>query len=409
MHILFLTNTVPYPLDAGAKLRQYHMLEYLARRHQVTLVCFGRASDRAEAVDHLQALCRQVRVVPMRRSRPAEAVSLAESLFTGRPFTIQRDERRAMFRALGEAIAAQPFDAVHADQLSMARYALWARDRLQASAAGRALLVLDAHNAYYLIPQRMASVARNPALKAFLGREARLMARYERDTYQRVDHLLTVTDEDLAAIRRIMPAGAPQPAYTMLPICVDTGVPPVQRRPDARGLLMLGGLHWPPNADAARWFAGDIWPRVAAAAPDARLNIVGARPPADLRELAARADRGTVTVTGYVDDPAPILRDSAALIVALRSGGGMRVKIVEALRWGLPIVTTAIGCEGIRVTHGVDALIADQPEPLAQAALSVLRDADLARRLSENGRRLVERLYDWRATYQALDAIYPPQ
>ncbi len=414
MRILYLAQIVPYPLDAGARVRQYHMLQYLARRHEVTLVCFSRPGDRPASIEHLRTLCRDVHTAPMHRAPASEAVSLARSLIASQPFNIVRDDRRAMKLLLSELVQRRPFDVIHADQLSMAQYGLWARQ--QTPVTRPAKMVLDAHNAYYLIPQRMADVARNPLMKLFLRREASLTARYESRVYRQFDDVLTVTNDDLASIRRLPGLNGRAPRFTTVPICIDASAPPVARRPGSRGLLMLGGLHWPPNADATRWFVADIWPLVRAHAPDARLFIVGARPPDDIRALGDcvgirhpdQAGDLPVVVTGYVDNATPFLEESAMLVVALRSGGGMRVKIVEALQWGVPIVTTRIGCEGIAVSDGHDVLIADDPQTFAQSAIRLLRDRAFADRLSANGRQLVAQKYDWRSAYAALDPIYSP-
>ena len=414
MRILYLAQIVPYPLDSGARVRQYHMLQYLARRHEVTLVCFSRPSDRLASIEHLRTLCRDVHTAPMSRGPASEAVGMARSLITSQPFNIVRDDRRAMKLLLSELVQRQAFDVIHADQLSMAQYGLWARRQTPVTRTVK--MTLDAHNAYYLIPQRMADVARNPLMKLFLRREASLTAQYESRVYRQFDDVLTVTDEDLASIRRLPGLNGRAPRFTTVPICVDASSPPVARRPGARGLLMLGGLHWPPNADATRWFAAEIWPLVRAQAPDARLFIVGARPSDDIRALGDyvgirhpdQAGDSPIVVTGYVDDAMPFLEESAMLLVALRSGGGMRVKIVEALQWGLPIVTTRIGCEGIAVSDGYDALIADDARTFAQSAIRLLRDRTFADRLSANGRQLVVQKYDWRSAYTALDAIYAP-
>jgi glycosyltransferase involved in cell wall biosynthesis len=415
MHILFLTQLLPYPLDAGAKVRQYYVLRYLAARHQVTLVCFGRDSDSADAVSYLRGFCREVHVVPMQRSRVAEATSLGRSLLTGQPYTILRDAKALMYRQLDALLREESFDAIHADQLAMAQYALYAQaQRARTGRSAPPKMVMDAHNAYYLIPQRMAAVSKQPAMRLLLRREAQVMARYERNTYQRFDHVLTVTKQDLDAIHQLGHYSRNAPQFEVIPICVDASTPPVPRQPDAHGLLMLGGLHWPPNADAARWFAHDIWPHVSSQVRDAQLFIVGARPPDDIRQLAdcfgvqrpEQAGGAPVVVSGYVPDAQPFLSASAVLIVALRSGGGMRVKIIEALQWGIPVVSTTIGCEGINLTPGRDALIEDDPQKFAAAVLSVLQDPELARRLSEQGRALVRQQYDWQKVYAAFDAIY---
>ena len=415
MRILLLTQVLPYPLDSGAKVRAYYILRYLAARHKVTLVSFGRKSDSTAAVDHLSSLCHEIHIVPMNRTRSADMRSLLKSALSSQPFSIVRDERVAMRMKLVEVVANCQFDAIHADQLAMAQYAVGAESAMRNRwPQTKPVMVLDAHNAYYLIPQRMAEVTRNRLLRWMLLHEARLMAEYEVDTYQRFGHVLTVTSEDLANIRKLHHFGNGKPRFTMIPICIDAEIPPKPRNPDSCGLLFLGGLHWPPNADAVRWFLSEIWPLVHAEVPSSRVYVVGTRPPRDIRALGdyfgiehpEQAGTAPVVVTGYVKDPASFIGDSAALIVALRSGGGMRVKIIEALQWELPIITTSIGSEGINVTSEQDAMIADDPRKFAQAIIDVLRNPKLSKQLSENGRTLVERHYDWHIVYKALDEIY---
>ena len=416
MRILFLTQVLPYPLDAGPKVRAYHMLQYLAARHQVTLISFVRKSDSPEAIAHMRALCHTVHAVSLERTRTADLFNACRSVLGGQPFTIVRDELRQMKNKVSEVVANQPFDAIHADQLSMASYALQAQREMAKNQAGvQPQMVLDAHNAYYLIPQRLSEVAGNPLMRLFLRREAHLIARYEAETYTHFRHVLTVTEQDQDAIKKLASFGDLAPEFSTLPICVDASTPALDFKPGARGVLMLGGLHWPPNADAARWFAHEIWPQVKACVPDAQLFIVGARPPEDVRllgdfagiERPEQAGNAPVVVTGYVKDAGLFVRASAALMVALRSGGGMRVKIVEAMQWGLPVVSTTIGCEGIDVTPGQDMLIADSPVDLAESLVKVLNDRAEAQRLAESGRKLIAQHYDWRKAYLALDQIYP--
>jgi glycosyltransferase involved in cell wall biosynthesis len=409
MRILFLSQILPYPLDSGAKVRAYHIVQTLSARHEVTLVSFSRDSDSPEAIAHLRSVCHAVQLVPLKRSRLNEILNLARSFVTVQPFTILRDHRGDMQQLVIDLMLASSFDAIHADQLSMAQYALLALsaqpDRREASRA-RPKLVLDAHNAYYLIPQRMASVSRNVLLKKFFQFEAKRVAHYEAQTLPRFDHVLTVTENDLASLKQLGNFAADQPRFTAMPICIDAAAPPIARRANARGLLLVGGLHWPPNADAARWFARKIFPLIIAQVPDVKLIIVGARAPQDILALA-HAYPGSIEVTGYVDDVQPFIEESAALMVALRMGGGMRVKIIEALQWSLPIVSTTIGCEGLAVTDQQNILIADEPQAFAAAVIKLLNNQSLAARLAENGRQLIAERYDWRKVYQALDAIYP--
>jgi glycosyltransferase involved in cell wall biosynthesis len=161
-------------------------------------------------------------------------------------------------------------------------------------------------------------------------------------------------------------------------------------------------MHWPPNADGARWFAMTILPSVLAQQPRACFLAVGKQPPNSLLKAAA----GCVEAPGYVDDPQPYWNRSQAFVVPLRAGGGMRVKILEAWARGVPVVATTVGAEGITYRAGENILIADTPQAFAEGVLAILKDAALAERLAIGGRAAVEQHYDWRQIYAAWEAVY---
>lgn len=406
MRILFLTQVLPYPLDAGPKVRAYYVLRHLARCHDVTLVSFVRTEDTPEALLHLRDFCTAVHAVPMTRSRLADARFLAASLVRNQPFIIARDWSPALARLLTDLAGnpAAPFDAVHADQLWMAPYAQLVR----AVSSAPPLTVLDQHNAVYLIPGRLATDERNPLKRALLAQEARKLARYEATVCRRFDRVTWVTQEDFAAVQRLpVPAGRPLPNAGVIPICADPGAtPPVDRRPDARRVTFLGGLHYPPNAQGVRWFAAQVFPHVLAQAPDAILTIIGKQPPS-LEGLGIPA--ANLDVLGYVADPTPYLADTAAFIVPLLAGGGMRVKIVDGWTWGLPVVSTSVGAEGTAVAPGENILLADTPAAFAAATVRLLTHPGVAQQLRDAGRCTAEQLYGWRTVYQAWDRVYEKQ
>lgn len=401
MKILFLTQVLPYPLDAGPKVRAYYVLRYLAQHHEVTLVSFVRPTDTPEAVEHLRAHCRAVYTVPMRRSKLRDVGHLAGSLVSGAPFIIARDWVNEMAQTLGRLAAAEPFEAVHADQLWMAPYALWLRDHAPWGRTAR--LALDQHNAVYRIPERMAAGERNPAKLALFALEARKLRRYEGEICRRFDHVAWVTAEDYAAVQAA--SSAPVPNSGVIPICGDPEEEtPARRGQDARRVTFLGGMHYPPNAQGIAWFAEAIFPKVLAAAPDALLTVIGKQPPA-LHQAAVPA--ANLDVRGYVDDPRPLLDETAVFIVPLLAGGGMRVKIIDAWTWALPVVSTAVGAEGIEFTRGVDLLVADQPDDFARSVVKLLQDPHRASQLAAAGRAAALRCYNWRTRYSAWDTIYP--
>lgn len=396
MHILFLSQVLPYPLDAGPKARSYFVLRHLAQKHQITLLTFIRDTDTPAALAHLQQFCRQIHTVPMRRRPIRDAGFLLKSVFTGQPFLIIRDEMAEMNRKIEQVLAAETFDAVHADQLWMAPYAQKAKT-IQPSLQS----VLDQHNAVYLIPRRMAQSTANPLKRLIMAREARLLARYEPAVCRQFDHVVWVTAEDRRAIMALpQPPGQPAPD-TVIPICGDPAqTETIPFAGDKQRITFLGGLHWPPNAQGIIWFAQHVYPLIHASAPEAVLTVIGKNPPPELKAE-------NLEVTGYVTDLRPYLAQTAAFIVPLHAGGGMRVKIIDGWTWGLPIVSTTIGAEGITISPGEDILIADTPPDFARAVINLLKNAGLNQRLRAGGRRSALEKYNWQTVYSAWDAIYP--
>jgi glycosyltransferase involved in cell wall biosynthesis len=195
------------------------------------------------------------------------------------------------------------------------------------------------------------------------------------------------------------------PEMTTIPICIDpVARAAIPRRVDSHRVTFLGGLHWPPNAEGILWFAREVWPHVIQQVPKAVLTVIGKSPPAELVRIASTCT--SYDITGYVPDPTPYLSETAAFIVPLHAGGGMRVKIVDAWSWELPIVSTRIGSEGLDYQDEINLLIADTPVDFSQSVVRLLTDPELAARLSAAGRRTAEECYDWHQVYPAWAKVY---
>jgi glycosyltransferase involved in cell wall biosynthesis len=395
--VLYLSQIVPLPLDAGPKTRAFHTLAWLAERYETHLVTFSREDDPVEALEALRAMCARVTTVDMRRSAARDAFHLANSFVRRRSFLIARDSSKRMRDAAAAAAGGRAFDAVHADQLWMAQFGRFAPGRFK---------VLDNHNAVYRIVERLAAGESRTVQRYVLQREAGLVARYEAGQVSHFDHTLYVSERDRDAVAR---AATPAERAEMrsktsvLPICVAASrTSPVEARPDAHRILVLGTMFWPPNIEGVLWLAEKVMPEVLARSRVRQpvLTVIGKRPPEKVKRLG-RTLGAAIEVLGYVEDLAPYLRETAVFAVPLLSGGGMRVKILDAWAWGLPVVSTAVGAEGIDVTPGTDALLADQPAEFASAIVGLLDDPSERARLGASGRQRVLASYD-------VDSVYGP-
>ena len=392
MNVLLLTQVVPYPPESGPRIKTLNVLRYLAQRHNVHLVSFVRSEREAAHAQALADYCSGITTVPIKRSRVRDISYLGRSLLSGRPFLVERDDSRAMRKTLAQLVSRHHFDAVHADQLSMAQFAL---------DLGLPLRVLDQHNAVWTIVQRSAQRApwfmRIPA-----EIEWRKLRGYEGRLCREFDHTIVVSDDDRRALEQA--AGHPVTA-SVIPIAVDTSALAfAPRSADARHVLSVATMFYPPNAEGVLWFGRHVFPRVRSALPGTRFVVVGSRPTPAVSELGRRSPG--IDVMGYVSNLKPVLQQSGVLVVPVHSGSGMRVKILEGFARGIPIVSTSIGIEGIDARHNVHLLVADDPRGFAAAVVRLLCEPETARRLARAGRQLVETHYDWRTALGSLDQVY---
>jgi len=407
MKILFLTQIVPFPPDAGPKVKTYHVLRALiGQGHSVTLVSFVRPEE-VPQVAALQEICEAVHVVPIRRSRIADVGYMVRSYLTTRPFLVERDDLRPMQKLVNKLVKEGDFHFIHADQLTMVQFALRGASAFPGK---KPKVIFDAHNAVWSIVERMQENARW-FLKPFLGIEARRVKRYEGELLKTVDHVLAVTDVDRVGLEEALNfskihTGDRIAPITVVPIAVDTQKQqPVKRKAGSKNIVTLGTLHYPPNADGIRWFFNEVFPLIRKRLPDATLTIIGKNPPQDFLDLAAR-EPDTVKITGYVPDLIPYLEQSSLMVVPVRAGGGMRVRILEAFAYAMPVVTTTIGLEGINAELEKDVLVADTADDFANQVSELLENVSLQEKLSTNGRHLAETKYDWQVVLSGMSSIY---
>ncbi len=391
MRTLLLTQVLPYPPDSGPKVKTWNVIKYLARDHAITLASFTRG-DQSTDVARLQRYCEAVHTVPMERGVLRDAAAMARSLATGQPWMMLRDHRPAMARLVDRLARESRFDIAHADQLNMAQYALRVPARR----------VLDAHNALWALYRRLADTMPHGPRRWLLEREWRLLRAHEGRMVRAFDAVLAVSEEDRAAL---LAAAGFRRDIAVIPIAVDTDeIVPVARHSDADHILHVGTMYWPPNIDGIRWFIEEVLPLIRARRPGFVLDLVGSRPPEWLVELAARDP--CIRVPGYVPDLTPYCEVAGAFVVPLRAGGGMRVKILNAMAQGIPMVSTTLGAEGIRVEHGKHVLLADSPEAFAEATLRLLSDPQFGASLAAAARALVESAYDARSVGRCVSDVY---
>ena len=290
------------------------MLRQLVQQHEVTLVSFVRPNDPQSALNHLQKLCTALYTVPLHRSKLQDISTLLSSLPLNRSWIIARDTNRRMHTFLDKLIPKQKFDYIHADQLSMAQYALAARKTF--ANIKKINLVLDQHNAVFTIPRRMAENSQNPLLRSFMQLESERLRLYEINACRQFDQVVWVAKHDYQAVfdnnisQLTSKTEKDTPSSTIIPICVDPySVEPKPKIPDDPHILFIGGMHWPPNLEGVRWFIKEVFPLIRQHVPRARFTIVGKLPTRDI------FNAGGVDAPGFVEDLNPYYNQARLFVV----------------------------------------------------------------------------------------------
>jgi polysaccharide biosynthesis protein PslH len=380
-HLLFLTHEPPLPLASGARLRSYHLMRELERRgHAVSLFALVSGGPVPTAAEQqLVELCQRVQLWPFEPNRLRRRAQLAADYAFRRAFERRYFYSRPAADAAAKLVQELRPDAIVVGQLYMEPYL----PRL-----AEAVTILDSHNAE---ARRIATMARAAGLRGLVARrQARPVAEYEAATVARFGRTWAVSHEEREYFEPLAPA-----RVDVVPNGVDCAALPARSRPaEGTDVLFLGRMDYGPNVDGARQLVEEILPHVRR--HDVHLQIVGANPPPAIRRLAASAPV-RVDVTGFVPDTAPYLASARMLVVPLRVGGGTRLKILEALARGVPVITTSLGGEGLDLKHGEDALIADDPTRFGRYIDQLLEDDELCASLARQGRATVERHFDWAA------------
>jgi glycosyltransferase involved in cell wall biosynthesis len=389
VRVLVVGAWFPYPPRWGWATRVYQLARQLAVRHDVTLLTYATSADE----ENVAELERQgLRVETVRQEAPSTIErrgAQLRSLLGRTPYEPHRTYSREMQQAIDRLFAREAFDVVQLESTLVWPFRF----------PDGTPLVLDEHNVDYETYARMREGTRSPLRKAFYLVEEGRVRRYEQDAWRRSSGLVLTSAREEEMAREV----APHTATAVVPNGVDTEY----FTPDASGIeprtiVFNGVLDYRPNLDAALFLADEVLPRVHETHPDARVVVVGRGGPDELQQVR----KPNVDATGEVPDVRPYLARAEVVAVPILAGSGTRFKVVEGLAMSKPMVSTAVGCEGIGVEDGRHLLIADTSEELASAIVRLFDDAALARSLGQAGREYVEREYSWTRAGERLQALY---
>jgi sugar transferase (PEP-CTERM/EpsH1 system associated) len=394
MRILWLKTDLLLPLDKGGKLRTWHLMRHLAKRHEITYLAFADPKDDPRHVEGMGEVARFVETVPRVEVQKASArffARVAWHLADPLPYAVGQYRSRAYRERAKQLLATRQFDLVVSDFLPPL---VNLPDTLPCPS------VLFTHNVESEIWRRHAENAKGALKRSLYRTQYRRMLRFEGQALRRFDGLLAVSEADRETFARLYP-GIDLNGIHVVRTGVDTEYfSPAPSPSDSVELVFTGSMDWLPNEDGMLWFCQDILPLVKRDVPTVTLSIVGRAPTPAIKKLAEHAG---VRVTGRVDDVRPYMSNAAVFIVPLRIGGGTRLKIFEAMAMAKAVVSTTVGAEGLPVTHDRDILLADDPGSFARAVVRLLREVQERRQLETAARSHVARNFDWSAVARDLD------
>lgn len=383
MNLLFLSTWFPYPPDNGSKIRVYYLLQALAQVHAVTLVSFAFDTAQPEQPGDLRSLCAGLRVAPVNPFTVNRAGALRTFLS---PSPVVSRPIPTMSTLVADVLRTNTIDAIIASTEITARSALRAQ-RTPAST----VKILEEHNSLTRWMRERYAEQTNLAQRMRCWVSWQKTRRYEARLFRQFDLVTMVSEQDRAVCLTDLPSHRGRVEVVSNGVdCTHNRPGPVQPQPDA--LVFNGSLTYSANYDAMRWLLAEIYPRIRAQVPGISLTITGSISGVDLAGLALD---DSVRLTRFVDDVRIPVAEAAVCVIPIRQGGGTRLKILEAMALGTPVVATSKGAEGLDVSPGHDILIADEPVKFADQVIHLLRDAAQRKQLAINARHLIEQRYDW--------------
>ncbi|MGA9351514.1 MAG: TIGR03087 family PEP-CTERM/XrtA system glycosyltransferase [Anaerolineae bacterium] len=385
MRILFVASRFPYPPIQGDRVRGYHFLRLMSKRHSITLVTPVTGSVDSQAQQAVTQLCK--RWVPVHVRQWQSVVNTVRFPFCALPLQTLYFCPQAIRKQVQTLSQTEAFSLVH---VQLARVAPVA-DGLDGVPK-----VLDFIDALSLNMRRRAMLERG-LVKWFFHLEARRMARYERELVVSFDRQAVSSPLDKETI------GASESMH-VIPNGVDIkDFPYNEDERENNVIVFTGRIGYFPNADAAIYFATQVFPLVLRQEPGTRFLIVGADPPRRVRRLAQLPG---ITVTGYVPRIQDYLTRATVAVAPLQTGSGIQNKVLEAMACGTPVVATPSALGGIEAEDGKHLLVAEDAEALAEQVVRMFRDQALRRHLARNAHRLIEEKYTWERSVAMLEEVY---
>lgn len=366
----------------------YYILKHLTENHDVTVAGYSEQGDKELFIEDFPELKGKMHFVERERVKYRRLMQVY-SLFTSHSYWYNWGQSKKLKNNLRDLIARKDFDIILGEFASMGHFDF----------ETDAVRVLDAHNIEYDNFRRMSTLDWSYVRKKFYEREYKKVHQEEVEAFKRHDAIFTTSDRDGDIIKN----DVVDVSQYVIPNGVDTEFfSSSGADPEPFSMVFTGAMSYVPNYDGMIYFLNEIFPIIKKAVPQAKIYIVGSKPPSVLKKYQSES----VIVTGFVDDVRPYVDQANVFVVPLNMGSGTRLKVVEALSMEKSVVSTSIGCEGIDVEDGEHLIVKDEPAAFAEAVIQLFNDAQLRNKLVYNGYDLVKKKYDWEVICSSIDEAF---
>lgn len=384
MKILIISSYLPYPLYSGGHIRLYNLIKNLSGKHEITLVCEKRNYQTQKDIDEVSRICKKV--VTTDRKKQWSFKNILKSGVSLSPFLLVGHNNVEMKRRIKKEIDNNKFDLIHVETFYV----------MQNLPKTNIPIVLVEHNIEYLVYERFAKKAPIFA-KPLLYSDSLKLKRAEKKCWKKANRLIAVSSDEqkiMGEKAELVPNGVDIEKFKLKKINMDK----TEKR-----VLFIGDFKWIQNRDSVVYIIKNIWPRVSAKNPNLKLWVVGRNIPDSIKKL----ENNSIIFDENASDQTELIFQEADLLLSpIRVGGGTNFKILESLSTGTPVITTSLGNEGINARDGSEILISEKPDEFVANSLSILSDNYLYEKLSRNGRKFIEKNFDWRNIAKELDNIY---
>jgi polysaccharide biosynthesis protein PslH len=379
VRILFTSIAPPFPATNGQRIRNWSLLRALyAEGHHITLVSFQEKGDANAGLAALHEVCAEVEFVSMPIEKGPRALRRLWSATSLQPYGVHRFHSAEMMEKIREITGRQAFDAVFCDDVYLVQ-------NLPRELA--VPVVLNKHDLTHVIVRRYLRYETSPLKQIYGWLEYAKLRRWEIRCCLTASRVLSSSEVD----RNVLHKYCPDTRIYVVPNVIDPADYQPTGEDDGSTLLYMGAMDWYPNIDAVEFFLSAIFPKIREQIPNARFVVVGRNPSERIRNLC-KSFSG-VEFMGWVPDVRPVLSQAAVCVIPLRIGSGTRLKIVEAAAMEKPVVSTALGAEGLSFTDGREILLTDYPQAFADASVRLLRDASLRELIGRAARKRVDSCY----------------